>query len=161
MECPSDDQETLRVMNVAWRPKSVMRCIGPPVVGCAQISVVGPSVSNAASHLPSGESTGCIRSQLDKRDPEMRANFCAGPFSGLATNISMSDRPFSAGKLSTKKSLPPASTAGFCPCSRTNRLGPPAGEAFSMRNPFWLGGEKYSHRLSGDQQAQPPPSDTL
>lgn len=23
------------MMNVAWRPKSVIRCIGPPVVGCA------------------------------------------------------------------------------------------------------------------------------
>ncbi len=138
-----------------------MRRIDPPAVGCTQISVVGPSVISSASHLPSGESTGCISSQLDRRDPEIRDNFCAGLFSGLATSISMSDKPFSAGKLITKKSLPPASTAGFCPSSRTNWLGPPAGEAFSMRNPFWLGGEKYSHRLSGDQQAQPPPSDTL
>src|SRR6266851_8528582 len=138
-----------------------MRRIGPAAVGCAQISVVGPSVSSAASHLPSGDSTGCIRSQLDNRDPEIRANFCAGPFSVLATSISTSDNPFSAGRLITKKSLPPASTAGFCPSSRTNWWGPPAGEAFSMPNPFWPGDEKYSHRLSGDQQAQPPPSDTL
>src|ERR1700737_4877919 len=161
MECPSDDQETLRVMNVAWRPKSVMRRIGPPAVGCAQIFVVGPSVSSTASHLPSGESTGCIRSQLDKRDPEMRAKFCAGPFSGLATSISMSDNPFSAGKLITKKSLPSASIAGFCPSARTGRLLPSAGEAFARRNPFSPGGEKYSHRLSGDQHAQPPPSEIL
>src|SRR6202011_2699903 len=138
-----------------------MRRIGPPAVGCAQISVVGPSVSSAPRHLPSGESTGCIKSQLDRRDHEIRVNFCAGLFSGLAAMICMSDKPFSAGKLITKKSLPSASIAGFCPSWRTNRLGPPAGEIFCMRNPFWPGGEKYSHRLSGDQQAQPPPSDTL
>src|SRR5690348_4340895 len=125
------------------------------------MSVVWPSVNNTASHLPSGESTGCIRSQLDRRDPEIRANFFAGPFSGLATSISMSDRPFTAGKVRTKKSLPSVSTAGFCPSVRTNRLEPLAGEVFSIRNPFWPGGEKYNHRLSGDQQAHPPPSDTL
>src|SRR5260370_28246488 len=138
-----------------------MRALMLPAVGCPKNSVVGPSVISSASHLPSGESTGCIRRQLDRRDPEIRATFCAGPLSGLATSISMSDKPFSAGKLSTKKSLPPASTAGFCPSSRTNWLGPPAGDAFSMRNPFWPGGENYIHRLSGDQQAQPPPSDIL
>src|SRR6266404_1952809 len=156
MECPSDDHDTLRVMKVAWRPKSVMRRIDPPAVGCIQISVAGPSVSSAASHLPSGESTGCIRSQLDRRDPEIRANFFAGPVSGSATSISMSDKPFRAGRFCTKKSLPLASTAGFCPSGRTDRLGPPAGEAFAMRNPFSPGGEKYIHRLSGDQHAQPP-----
>src|SRR4030088_673937 len=138
-----------------------MRRIDPPAVVSTQISVVAPSVSSAASHLPSGESTGCIKSQLERRDPEIRANFCAGPLSGLATMICMSDKPFSAGKLITKKSLAPASTDGFCPSSRTRWLGPPAGEAFSIRNPFWPGGEKYIHRLSGDQQAQPPPSDIL
>src|SRR5260370_41585099 len=138
-----------------------MRALMLPAVGCPKNSVVGPSVISSASHLPSGESTGCIRSQLDRRDPEIRANFCAGPLSGLAAIICMSDKPFSAGKLITKKSLPPASTAGARPSSRTNRLGPPVGEAFSIRNPFWVGGEKYNHRLSGDQQAQPPPSDTL
>src|ERR1700730_14306365 len=138
-----------------------MRRMGPPAVGCAHISVVGPSVSRTASHLPSGESTGCISNQLDRRDPEIRANLCAGPFSGSAYSISMSDKPFRAGRLCTKKSFPRESAAGFCPSARTNRLPPPAGGALSIRNPFWLGGEKYSHLLSRDQQAQPPPSDTL
>src|SRR5947208_700818 len=82
------------------------------------------------------------------------ASSCTGRLPGLATIICMPDKPFSAGRLITKKSLPPASTAGFCPSSRTIWFGPPAGEAFSMRNPFLPGGEKYSHRLSGDQHAQ-------
>src|ERR1700730_17582741 len=138
-----------------------MRRISPPAAGCAHIFVVGPSVNSTASHLPSGERIGCISTDFDNRDPEIRATFCAGPFSGLATSISISDRPFSAGKFRTKKSLPSASTAGFCPSSRTTIGVPPSGEIFSIRNAFCVGGEKYSHRLSGDQQAQPPPSDTL
>src|SRR3979409_2427512 len=103
MERPSDDHDTLRVMKVVWRPKSVMRRIDPPAVGCTQMSVVGPSVNSAASDLPSGESTGCISNQLDKRDPEIRANFCAGPFSGLATVLSTADHPVTAGQLRTQK----------------------------------------------------------
>lgn len=87
------------MMNVASWPKSVMRRIGPPLVGYAQMSVIGPSVSSTASHLSSGESTGCISSQLDKRDPEIRTSFGAALFSGVATIISISDKPFSAGKL--------------------------------------------------------------
>src|SRR5947208_4919394 len=73
-----------------------MRRIGPAAVGCAQMFVMGPSVSNSASHLPSGESTGCIKSQFESRDPEIRANCRGEPSSGFAMRICMSDKPFTA-----------------------------------------------------------------
>src|SRR5271170_5925800 len=75
--------------------------------------------------------------------------------------ICMSDTPFEAGRIVVKYSLPSAATAGFCPSSRTCRSGPPPGDSFLMEKPVAFGGERYNHRLSGDQHAQPPPSLTL
>ena len=58
MERPSDDQDTLRAMNVARSPKSVIRRHSPVVVESAQRLVVNPSVNACAIHFPSGDSVG-------------------------------------------------------------------------------------------------------
>lgn len=52
IECPSDDQDTRRAMNVARSPKTVILRHSPVVVESAQMLVVNPSVSACASHFP-------------------------------------------------------------------------------------------------------------
>src|SRR5437763_2606608 len=161
IDLPSEDHETRRAMKVDWCPKSVSGFNSPVLVEIAQILVVGPSLNIVASHLSSGERTGCANTQLASREPDMRAGFFPSAVSGLATSISLSDAPFEVGRSVVKKSLPSAATAGFCPSGRTNSDVPPRGCTLSIRNPLIAGGAKYSHWLSGDQHAHPPPSETL
>jgi len=62
-------------------------------VDTAQMLDVPLSTSGSASHLPSGEITGWIISQIGTRLAGMRASARAGPSSGLAVRISQSARP--------------------------------------------------------------------
>lgn len=82
------------MMNVACRPKSVIRRIAPPAVGWIQILELGPSASGIANQFPSGESTGCGMIQDGRRALEMRSKGVDGPVSGRAFKISRSAVPF-------------------------------------------------------------------
>src|SRR5262249_30971932 len=145
IDLPSVDHDTRRAMKIAWGPKSVSGRNSPVLVEIAQMFVVGPSLSKVASHLSSGDRTGCDNSQLASLDPGICASFFAGPVSGFATSISMSETPFIAGKLMVKKNLPSAARAGFSPSGRTNCAVPPFADDFSIRNPELAGGQKYTH----------------
>jgi len=104
--------------------------------------VVGPSASSTASHLPSGESTGCIRSQLDNCDPRDASQLLRCSILRIRDQHFHVRQSIERGQIQHKVKFSVDVHRGSLTVLAHEQIGAPLAKVFSMRNPFWLVGEK-------------------